>query len=50
MWWRRPEPTLDSETVDGIIRKLMDIDFKLDLLVVHFGLMDDEDMEDDDDS
>ena len=28
--WRRPEPALDRETVDGIIRKLMAIDTKLD--------------------
>jgi hypothetical protein len=24
--WRRPEPVLDRETVNGIIRKLMSID------------------------
>ena len=27
--WRRPEPALDWETVNGIILKLMDIDEKL---------------------
>jgi hypothetical protein len=47
VWWRRPEPVLDRETVDGIIRKLMDIDFKLGLLVLHFGLSDDEEEDDD---
>jgi hypothetical protein len=31
--WRRPEPPLDRETVDGIIRKLMDIDEKLTWVV-----------------
>jgi hypothetical protein len=40
---------LDRETVDGIIRKLMDIDFKLDLLVEHFGLGSDEGEEDEHD-
>jgi hypothetical protein len=28
--WRRKEPVLDRETVDGIIRMLMSIDSKLD--------------------
>jgi hypothetical protein len=46
--WKRSEPALDRETVDGIIRKLMDIDFKLQLLVVHFGLTDEDEEEDDD--
>jgi hypothetical protein len=31
--WRRPEPPLDRETVDGIIRMLMEINAKLDLLI-----------------
>jgi hypothetical protein len=31
--WRRPEPPLDRETVDGIIRMLMSIDAKLDRLL-----------------
>jgi hypothetical protein len=33
--WRRrdPEPPLDRETVDGIIRMLMEINAKLDLLL-----------------
>jgi hypothetical protein len=38
MWRRRPEPALDRETVDGIIRKLMEIDAKLALLLEHFGI------------
>jgi hypothetical protein len=46
--WRRPEPVLDRETVDGIIRKLMEIDTKLDEILIQLGLMDDE--EDDDDA
>jgi hypothetical protein len=31
--WRRQEPPLDRETVDGIIRTLMAINAKLDRLV-----------------
>ena len=31
--WRREEPILDSETLDGIIRMLMSIDSKLDRLL-----------------
>jgi hypothetical protein len=31
--WRRWEPSLDRETVDGIIRMLMDINAKLDRLL-----------------
>jgi chromosome condensin MukBEF complex kleisin-like MukF subunit len=31
--WRRQEPPLDRETVDGIIRMLMAINAKLDRLV-----------------
>jgi hypothetical protein len=40
--WRRPEPVLDRETLDGIIRKLMEIDTKLDEILIHLGLIDDE--------
>jgi hypothetical protein len=31
--WRREEPVLDRETVDGIIRMLMDINAKLERLL-----------------
>jgi hypothetical protein len=31
--WRRRNPVLDRETVDGIIRMLMAIDSKLDRLL-----------------
>jgi hypothetical protein len=31
--WRREEPVLDRETLDGIIRMLMQINAKLDLLI-----------------
>jgi hypothetical protein len=31
--WRRRDPPLDRETVDGIIRMLMQIDAKLDQLL-----------------
>jgi hypothetical protein len=31
--WRREDPVLDRETVDGIIRMLMAIESKLDLLL-----------------
>jgi hypothetical protein len=47
VWWRRPEPVLDRETVDGIIRKLMEIDTKLDEILDHLGLVDDEEEDDD---
>ena len=47
MWWRRPEPVLDRETVNGILRKLMEIDFKLELMAEHFGLLDGEEEDDD---
>ena len=33
--WRRPEPPLDRETVNGIIMKLMDIDEKLIRVLTH---------------
>jgi hypothetical protein len=46
VWWRRRDAALDDEAVDGIIRKLMDIDVKLERLLEHLGLCDDE--EDDD--
>jgi len=46
--WRRPEPVLDRETLDGIIRKLMEMDTKLDEILIHLGVIDDE--EDDDDA
>jgi hypothetical protein len=36
-----------SETVDDIIRKLMDIDGKLDVIIEYLGLTDDEEEEDD---
>jgi hypothetical protein len=42
VWKRRSEPALDRETVDGIIRKLMDIDVKLALLLQHFGIRGEE--------
>jgi hypothetical protein len=44
--WRREQP-LDRRTVDGIIRKLMQIDAKLDEILDHLGLRDDEEDEDD---
>jgi hypothetical protein len=33
MWWRREEPALDRETVNGIIGMLMEINSKLDRLL-----------------
>jgi hypothetical protein len=45
VWRRKPEPpALDRHTVDGIIRMLMDINAKLDLLL---GDEDDEDASED---
>jgi hypothetical protein len=45
--WRRSEPSLARETVDDIIRKLMEIDSKLDTIIEYLGLADDEEEEDD---
>jgi hypothetical protein len=45
--WRRPERVLDRETVDGIIRKLMEIGVKLAVILEHFGLSDEEADDDD---
>jgi hypothetical protein len=45
--WRRPDPPLARETVDDIIRKLMEIDAKLDTIMEYLGLADDEEEEDD---
>jgi hypothetical protein len=44
--WRRPEPALDNETVDGIIRKLMAMDEKLGRLVRE--LLEDDGQEEED--
>jgi hypothetical protein len=43
--WRRPEPVLDRETLDGIIRKLMEIDAKLNRILRRLDI--DEEEEDD---
>ena len=45
--WRRPEPALDRETVDGIIRKLMAIDTKLDQIRETLEIDDEEEEEED---
>ena len=47
MWWRRPEPALDRETVDGIIRMLMAMDLKLDQIRERLDIDDEEEEEDD---
>jgi hypothetical protein len=39
---RRSESVLDRATLDGIIRKLMDIDDKLDRIVDHLNLEEDD--------
>lgn len=41
-----PSP-LGHETVDGIVRKLMEIDTKLQILLEYHGLEDDEEEEND---
>jgi len=46
--WRRPEPVLDRETVDGIIRMLLEIHADLELVVEHLGPSDDDDEDEDD--
>ncbi len=40
--WRRREPALDWATVDGIIRKLMEIDAKLNLIIQGLDLEEDD--------
>jgi hypothetical protein len=50
VWWRRspaPESTFDQETVGGIIRKLMEIDSKVDRVL---ELLEDEDGEEEADT
>jgi hypothetical protein len=47
MWWRRPEPILDRETVDGIT-KLMEIDAKPDDVLDRLELIGDDEEDDDD--
>jgi hypothetical protein len=47
VWRRQPELPLDRDTVDDIIRKLMDIDWKLDVIMEYRGLADDGEKEDD---
>lgn len=42
--WRRADLPLDRDTVDGIIRKLMEIDAKLDRVL---ELLEDGDAEED---
>jgi hypothetical protein len=44
--WRRREPPLDRETINGIIRKLMSIDAKLDRVLRHLEEDDDDASED----
>jgi hypothetical protein len=44
--WRRPEPALDRETEDGIIRKLMDIDAKLRRVLIALEVDDEEEEND----
>jgi len=46
--WRRPEPPLDRETIDGIIRMLMEIHADLELVVEYLGLREDDEEEEDD--
>jgi hypothetical protein len=45
VWWRRPEPILDRETVDGVTKL---IDAKLDDVLDHLELIGDDDEDDDD--
>jgi hypothetical protein len=48
VWRRRPgDAPLDRETVDDVIRKLMEIDWKLDVIMEYLGLTDDGEEEDD---
>ena len=43
--WRRPEPAFDRETIDGIIRKLMEIDEKLNRILKELDIDDEEEEE-----
>lgn len=48
MWpWQRGDPVLDTETLNGIVRKLMAIDDKLDDVLEHLEGRDDGEEEDD---
>ena len=44
--WRRREPVLDRELVDGIIRTLMRIDAKLDRIMERLEIEDEEEEDD----
>lgn len=45
--WRRDEPPLDRESVDGIIRKLLlEIDQKLNRILEELNIDDEEEEED----
>ena len=44
----RSEQVLDRETVDGIIRKLMEIDAKLEIVLEYLGEERDDEEEEDD--
>jgi hypothetical protein len=44
--WKRREPALDRETVDGIIRMLMAMDFKLDQIRERLDIDDEEEADD----
>jgi hypothetical protein len=43
VWWKREPPALDAVTVNGIIELLMRIDARVEQLVEHFGIEDEED-------
>ena len=46
--WKGREPTLDRETVDGIIRMLMAMDFKLHQIREKLDIEDEEEEKEDD--
>jgi hypothetical protein len=46
--WKRREPVLDPEIVNGIIRKLMAIDAKLDQIRERLDIDDEEEEEEED--
>jgi hypothetical protein len=44
--WRRSDPVLDRQAVDGIIWKLMSIDTKLDRIAERLEITDEEEEDD----
>ena len=42
MWWKREPPAVDWQTMNGTIEMLVRIDARVEQLVQHFGVDDEE--------